>query len=234
MKRLITLSGPGGRAVLELGEEIKLSVSKGKLYLADKQGNIHPRENAPADTVGAFVAEGGRILMQGSLAGYSATMAKARTALMMSLSGKKEAAQGSRFSQERPSPKQTQQAQPPRQQTPTQPDPQPKSAALLEILQKAAELFPPEQPLWVQPPAQPERNDAVVNPFPEAFPFSRWRRVEYPGTDRCYLEGEARHRGVDYVIHALPGDRRHGGPPGYTRFLRARDGSGFWVRVRRR
>lgn len=227
MKRLITLSGPGGRAVLELGEEIKLSVPKGKLYLADKQGNIHPRENAPSDAVGAFLVDGGRILMQGSLAGYGGVMAKARVGLMMSIGGKDRPHKTRPPSAEKPASKQTQQPQQSQAQTP----PRQNSAALLEILQKAAELFPAEQP---RPAVQPVQNDAVVNPFPEAFPFSRWRRVEYPGTDRCYLEGEARHRGVDYVIHALPGDRRHGGPPGYSRFLRARDGSGFWVRVRRK
>ena len=37
-----------------------------------------------------------------------------------------------------------------------------------------------------------DRNEDAVNPFPEAFPFSRWKRISYPGTDRYYLEGEAR------------------------------------------
>lgn len=222
MKRLITLSGPAGRAVLELGEQAKLSTQRGKLYLADKQGNIHSGETACDDVVGAFVVEENRIIMQGSLAGHSAVMAKAGSALMMGLGAKSQPPKPRRQTAE---PRQTPKDAPP------QPPPRPGSAALLEILQKAAELFPAEPP---RPAPQPERNDAVVNPFPEAFPFSRWRRVEYPGTDRCYLEGEARHRGVDYVIHALPGDRRHTGPAGYDRFLRARDGSGFWVRVRRR
>lgn len=219
MKRLITLSGPVGRAILSLGEEIKLSAPYDTLYLADRQGKIYPRESPPADPIGAFVLEGGRIILQGCLAGHSAALSRARTALLMGLSDK------------RPSSRQRQAVQPPQQKQPDPPPPrQSNSAALLEILQKAAELFPPEPP---QPAPSPPQNDTVLNPFPQAFPFSRWRRVEYPGTDRCYLEGEARHRGVDYVIHALPGDRRPG-PPGYDRFLRARDGSGFWVRVRRK
>ena len=209
MKRLINLSGPGGRAVLTLGEETKLSLQRGKLYLADKGGNVYPAERPPEEIAGALVAEGDRIIMQGCLAGYSGALKKAGAALMMSLA--------------RPKATRTDPA-------PPQPPPRPASAALLEILQKAAELFPPEPP---RPAPPPEDDCAVVNPFPEAFPFSRWRRVEYPGTDRCYLEGEARHRGVDYLIHALPGDRRSP-PPGYTRFLRSRDGSGFWVRVRRK
>ena len=216
MKRLITLSGPAGRAILTLGEEINLSVPYEKLYLADKQGRVYPQASAPMDAVGAFVLEGDRIMMQGCLAGYSAALSKARTALLMGLSHKKQPA----------SPPQS----PPVQPQQAQPIQRPNSAALLEILQKAAELFPPEQP---RPAPTPPRDDTVLNPFPQAFPFSRWRRVEYPGTDRCYLEGEARHKGIDYLIHALPGDRRSP-PPGYTRFLRARDGSGFWVRVRRK
>lgn len=222
MKRLITLSGPGGRAFLTLGEEIQLSVPCKELYLIDRQGKVYPRESAPNDVVGAFVPDGDRIAMQGCLAGHSAALGKARTALLMGLSHKKQPA----------SPPQSPPVQPPTQSQPTQTPPvqRPNSAALLEILQKAAELFPAEQPQPLPPPPQ---DDAVLNPFPQAFPFSRWRRVEYPGTDRCYLEGEARHKGIDYVIHALPGDRRSP-PPGYTRFLRARDGSGFWVRVRRK
>ena len=222
MKRLITLSGPAGRAILTLGEEINLSVPYEKLYLADKQGRVYPQASAPMDAVGAFVLEGDSIMMQGCLAGYSAALSKARTSLLMGLSHKKQPV----------SPPQSPPAQPPTQAQPTQAPPvqRPNSAALFEILQKAAELFPPEQP---QPAPTPPRDDTVLNPFPQAFPFSRWRRVEYPGTDRCYLEGEARHKGIDYVIHALPGDRRSP-PPGYNRFLRARDGSGFWVRVRRK
>ena len=225
MKRLITLYGPGSRAILSLGEEIKLSAPYKTLYLADKQGRVYPEASAPADTVGAFVLEGDRIIMQGCLAGHSAALARARTALLMSLSNKK---------QPLAHPPQHQPKSAPASMPPTPaasgPTQRPNSAALLEILQKAAELFPPEPPQSTPPPPQ---NDTVLNPFPQAFPFSRWRRVEYPGTDRCYLEGEARHKGVDYLIHALPGDLSSP-PPGYTRFLRARDGSGFWVRVRRK
>lgn len=225
MKRLITLSGPGGRAILTLGEEIKLSVPAKELYLADRQGRVYPRASAPADAVGAFVLEGDRIIMQGCLAGQSGALAKARTGLLMGLSAKKPAPP------EQPPQAQPRQPQPAPPQAPPGQPLRPNSAALLEILQKAAELFPSEQP---QPSPPPPQDDAVLNPFPQAFPFSRWRRVEYPGTDRCYLEGEARFKGTDYLIHALPADPGRSGPPGYTRFLRARDGSGFWVRVRRK
>lgn len=220
MKRLITLSGPGGRAVLELGATARLSVPVGKLHLADKRGCIHPADYPAADVIGGFVTENGRILMQGSLAGYSSVMAKARAELLMGLAPEEKAPANIPAKRRAPAPS---------GQMPAQP--RPGSAVLLEILQRASELFPPEQP---QPEPQPENDSPVVNPFPEAFPFSRWKRVEYPGTDRCYLEGEARNRGVDYIIHALPGDRRATPPPGYSRFLRARDGSGFWVRIRRK
>ena len=112
----------------------------------------------------------------------------------------------------------------------------PQSQALLEILQKAAELFPQDMGRQSAPPKEEpaDRNEDAVNPFPEAFPFSRWKRISYPGTDRYYLEGEARMQGATYRIHALPGEYRPGRrPKGFDRFLRARDGSGYWVRVRR-
>ncbi len=216
MKRIITLSGPGGRAVLTLGEEIKLSVSAQGLYFADRQGKVYPREAPPKDIIGAFIMENGRITMQGCLAGQSSALAKAKTALLLS-----------RPPREQPIPA-------PAHQKPAPLEQPPRSAQLMEILQKAAELFPPEPPKAASSIQPQPAGDTVANPFPREFPFSRWRRVEYPGTDRCYLEGEARMRGVDYVIHALPASRPNGGPPGYSRFLRARDGSGFWVRVRRK
>ena len=217
MKRLITLSGPGGRAILELGERPVVKGAKGTLYLADSAGNVFPEGEARGDIIGAFLLDESRLVMQGCFAGHSRAMAVARERLLMSVGEK----------QPRPRPQTPLEKQP----APSAPPPPPKSDALLQILQKAAELFPPEQ---AAPRPQPSPdNNAIVNPFPKAFPFSRWRRVEYPGTDSCYLEGEARCRGADYVIHALPGDRRPP-PQGYTRFLRARDGSGFWVRIRRK
>ena len=102
--------------------------------------------------------------------------------------------------------------------------------------QKAAELFPQDMGRQSAPPKEEpaDRNEDAVNPFPEAFPFSRWKRISYPGTDRYYLEGEARMQGATYRIHALPGEYRPGRrPKGFDRFLRARDGGGYWVRVRR-
>lgn len=103
-------------------------------------------------------------------------------------------------------------------------------AALLEILKKAEELFPP------QTTTQRENRDdsAIINPFPEAFPLSRWHRREYPGTNSCYLEGEWLRGGVTYRIYAIPGEQRGRRHRGFSRFLRSRDGSGYWVKVQRK
>ena len=86
----------------------------------------------------------------------------------------------------------------------------PQSRALLEILQKAAELFPQDMGRQSAPPKEEpaDRNEDAVNPFPEAFPFSRWKRISYPGTDRYYLEG-----GGPYAGSHIPDTRPAGGVP---------------------
>ena len=75
----------------------------------------------------------------------------------------------------------------------------------------------------------------VYNPFPDAFPRSVWKRVLYPGTSRYYLEGEVVKDGARYLIHALPGEygaaMQRGN--GFSRFMRAADGTGYWLRIRR-
>lgn len=103
-------------------------------------------------------------------------------------------------------------------------------AALLEILKKAEELFPQTG----QPQTERRQDSAILNPFPDAFPFSRWHRREYPGTNRHYLEGEWLKGGVTYMIYALPGEQRGSRHRGFPRFLRSRDGSGYWVKVTRK
>lgn len=111
------------------------------------------------------------------------------------------------------------------------------SRALDEILKKADELF---RPLDVQLAAsnpQPAAENAVYNPFPDAFPTSRWKKVNYPGTNRFYLEGEMEQNGIRMVLHALPGEYAPVPPMrrrGFTRFFRAMDGNGYWVRVQKR
>lgn len=112
-----------------------------------------------------------------------------------------------------------------------------RSAALCEILEKAQELFAPlgeQQQAAEREPQRQEEGDTVLNPFPQAFPFSRWRRVTYPGTDSCYLEGETLRNGVAYSIYALPGEyRSRPRAKGFDKFLRSRDGSGYWIRLTR-
>lgn len=109
--------------------------------------------------------------------------------------------------------------------------------ALDEILKKADELFRPLDAQFALGADAPADENAVYNPFPDAFPASHWKKVNYPGTSRFYLEGETEQNGVKLLLHALPGEYAPVPPMrrrGFTRFLRAADGSGYWVRVQRR
>ncbi len=109
--------------------------------------------------------------------------------------------------------------------------PERQSEALLAILQKAKEFFGgPAEPTA---PDMAAANDAVLNPFPEEFPVSRWKRVDYPATGRYYLTGEVLKAGGEYTIYALPGQYVPGAmrAKGFTRFLRGRDGSGYWIKI---
>ena len=109
--------------------------------------------------------------------------------------------------------------------------------ALDEILKKADELFRPLDAQFAPLPDKPAAENAVYNPFPAAFPASRWKKVNYPGTDRFYLEGEMEQNGVRFLLHALPGEYAPVPPMrrrGFTRFFRAADGNGYWVRMQRR
>ena len=65
-----------------------------------------------------------------------------------------------------------------------------------------------------------DRNEDAVNPFPEAFPFSRWKRISYPGTDRYYLEGEGPYAGsyIPYTRPAGESTAREGDPRASTDF----------------
>ena len=180
-----------------------------------------------------MAVKNGTVLLTGGFAGRKELMERAKAEIML------RSPEKPRCDKERPEEKPS---APERQICGGQSQPQrprqrpPQSQALLEILQKAAELFPQDMGRQSAPPKEEpaDRNEDAVNPFPEAFPFSRWKRISYPGTDRYYLEGEARMQGATYRIHALPGEYRPGRrPKGFDRFLRARDGGGYWVRVRR-
>lgn len=117
-----------------------------------------------------------------------------------------------------------------------QADPAPsrqQSPALLDILQRAQALFAPQEPQERQPaPSQTPAPKPISNPFPRAFPQSAWKRVEYPGRPGHYLVGEGMGRGGAYTVYALPGAYSPvSRQPGFGRFLRAADGSGYWIRI---
>ncbi len=106
------------------------------------------------------------------------------------------------------------------------------SPALLDILQRAQALFAPQESQAASVSSQTPATKPISNPFPRAFPQSAWKRVEYPGRPGHYLVGEGVGRGGPYTVYALPGvyapvSRQ----PGFGRFLRAADGSGYWVRI---
>jgi len=109
--------------------------------------------------------------------------------------------------------------------------------ALDEILKKADELFRPLDEQFKDEANEPPPENAVYNPFPDAFPASHWKKVNYPGTSRFYLEGEMEKNGMKFTLHALPGEYSPVAPMrrrGFTHFYRATDGSGYWVRVQKR
>ncbi|MDR0841296.1 MAG: hypothetical protein LBN26_07960 [Christensenellaceae bacterium] len=132
--------------------------------------------------------------------------------------------------------RQVQPAQPVQRAKPNAGAPEPpraRSEELLAILRKAEELFDADAAGGAAEGTgipQPLRN-----PFPQAFPGARWQRVGYPGTQRYYLAGETVQRGVRYALYALPGEYAPVPPKGgFRRFLRASDGSGYWIRMMRK
>lgn len=239
MKRLMVMTGRAGKALLEINGDRSGAAVKyggpGELWLFDGEGNSCRGGRPPFIPVGAMAVKNGTVLLTGGFAGKKELMERAKAEIML----RSPVPEKPRCDKERPAEKPS---APERQIYGGQSQPQqprqrpPQSQALLEILQRAAELFPQDMGRQSAPPKEEpaDRNEDAVNPFPEAFPFSRWKRISYPGTDRYYLEGEARMQGATYRIHALPGEYRPGRrPKGFDRFLRARDGSGYWVRVRR-
>ncbi len=118
------------------------------------------------------------------------------------------------------------------------------SEAMKSILKKAEELF---SLLSIKANEETEKKseqadtafdeNALFNPFPDAFPRSVWKKVAYPGTNRYYLEGRAIKDGMRLIIHALPGEYSPVNPMmsrnGFKKFMRARDGSGYWLKIRR-
>lgn len=236
MKKLMALSGES-RAALELWEEKGVTRFRlkpelpGKLWLCGGKGELFTPEGGrcPFDPVGALLVREGRVVLHGGFAGRRGLLEQARRQLYREEAPSPPAP---RKDESPAQPQPAQPAQPVRPRQPAQPQPAPpapNSQALAQILKAAQELFSP-----IQAPEPTPQNLPALNPFPGAFPLSRWRRVPYPGTGRHYLEGEMYKNGVTYIIHALPGEYRPGRrPQGFDRFLRGRDGSGYWVKVTR-
>lgn len=89
-----------------------------------------------------------------------------------------------------------------------------------------------------RPPASGlRRAEPVFNPFPDAFPRSCWKKVIFPGAGRYYLEGDVLKGNARFLVHALPGEYSPTPQAEYrdfTKFLRAADGKGYWLRIRRK
>ncbi|MDO5112295.1 MAG: hypothetical protein Q4E65_08320 [Clostridia bacterium] len=105
------------------------------------------------------------------------------------------------------------------------------STALQNILRMAELLFPPQQA--EQPPQEKAAAPLPYVPFPASYPNAAFRKINYPGSERFYLEGHIKKGAALYELHAIQGEFSPVPPvPGFTRFLRAEDGTGYWVRQR--
>ena len=194
MKRLMVMTGRAGKALLEINGDRSGAAVKyggpGELWLFDGEGNSVRGGSAPFLPAGAIAAENGEVLLTGGFAGKKELMERAKAEIMLRSPVPEKPRCDKERPEEKPSAPERQicggQSQP---QRPRQRPPQ--SQALLEILQKAAELFPQDMGRQSAPPKEEpaDRNEDAVNPFPEAFPFSRWKRISYPGTDSIISRG---------------------------------------------
>ena len=106
-----------------------------------------------------------------------------------------------------------------------------RAQALFGPLREAAQAAPqPSSEVPVEAPPEPP-----YCPFPDFYPDAHWRKVPYPGARRCYLEGRAQSEsGRSLLLHGIPGEYSPVPPvPGFKRFLRGRDGCGYWIRIRK-
>ncbi len=109
------------------------------------------------------------------------------------------------------------------------------SPALFEILQKAQSLFGPLRAMQqAQPPVKEAPREAPLCPFPREYPKAVWKKVQYPASPRYYLEGTMQNAEGRFILHAITGEYSATPPvPGFKRFLRAEDGCGYWIRIRK-
>ena len=248
--KTIALMGQG-KALLRLaGQENRLTwvlsppAPAGTLYLVGPGGQVlsasldadgQGEGDASFFPAAALVYDGQAFLLAGGFAGRAALLEGAKVSVRL-LAGaaprpaqtagspREEEAPGDTFCPPRPAP--------PPEAAPPQESPRNQSDALVEILQKAQELFHTEP---ASAPSSQSGPETIPNPFPRTFPQSRWQRVAYPGAAGHYLTGEGTNRGGSYFVYALPGEYAPvSSRPGFDRFVRAADGSGYWVRIVRK
>ncbi len=227
------LIGPGAEALAaELDEE-----GRGSLAL-------------PFSPVAALAYAQGAFVLAGGFAGRSALLERAKMAVRLQAPASESAPAAAlppppACPPPLPEPEQEASVQPAQAGPARQPSGagraesrRPQSEALLAALQKAQELFHGAAPAPAQTnrPAPAPEPAAISNPFPRTFPQSSWRRVSYPGALGHYLCGEGTSRSGAYTVYALPGEYAPVPPrgKGFDKFVRASDGSGYWVRVVRK
>lgn len=80
------------------------------------------------------------------------------------------------------------------------------------------------------------RAEGAAEPlFPVDFPGVPFRCVCWPDSRRYYLEGQGTWEGKRAVFYAVPGEpcsAAHFKSRGFSRFLRDKNGSGYWVKIR--
>ena len=183
MRRLMVMTGAAGKALLEIntdgaGAAVKYG-GPGELWLFDGEGNSARGPRAPFIPVGAMAVKNGTVLLSGGFGGRKELMERSSAEALLR-SQEKPRQRGGREEPSEPGERRGGGRTLPGQ--PIQRAPQ--SRALLEILQKAAELFPADMGGGQGAPQRADEaygNEDAVNPFPEAFPFSRWKRVAYLG-----------------------------------------------------
>ncbi len=144
MKRLMVMTGRAGKALLEINGDRSGAAVKyggpGELWLFDGEGNSCRGGRPPFIPVGAMAVKNGTVLLTGGFAGRKELMERAKAEIML----RSPVPEKPRCDKERPAEKPS---APERQICGGQSQPQqprqrpPQSQALLEILQKAAELF---------------------------------------------------------------------------------------------
>lgn len=260
-KALLRLEEGEGRGLLALsppcpGAALYLIGPRAEALAAELDEEGHGSLALPFSPVAALVYAQGTFVLAGGFAGRSALLERAKVAVRLQAPVAESApAAVLPPSTACPTPLPLPEPEPEAIAQPAQAGPvrqpsgagrtenrRPQSEALLAALQKAQELFHGTAPAPAPAPAQTTRPiptpgpAAIPNPFPRTFPQSSWRRVSYPGALGHYLCGEGTSRSGAYTAYALPGEYAPVPPrgKGFDKFVRASDGSGYWVRIVRK